>query len=77
MTMTVRAVYDGKVFRPEEPIELEPNTSVTITLETNGEDEKEPTSFLELARTLKLHGPPDWSERIEDYLYHGYNPENK
>ncbi len=29
----------------------------------------EPYSFLRFARSLKLDGPEDWSERIDDYLY--------
>ncbi len=29
----------------------------------------EPYSFLHYARSLKLDGPEDWSERIDDYLY--------
>ena len=26
-------------------------------------------SFLQTARALKLDGPPDWSARLEEYLY--------
>ena len=26
-------------------------------------------SFLRTARSLPVEGPPDWSERIDDYLY--------
>ncbi|HET6976731.1 MAG TPA: hypothetical protein VFI24_10440 [Pyrinomonadaceae bacterium] len=29
-------------------------------------------SFLRVARSLKLDGPPDWSSRLDDYLY-GHN----
>ncbi len=33
--------------------------------------EREPTSFLQVARSLHLQGPADWSSRIDDYLYGG------
>jgi len=26
-------------------------------------------SFLQVARSLEVEGPPDWSENIDDYLY--------
>ena len=28
-----------------------------------------PGSFLDTALTLRLEGPPDWSENLDDYLY--------
>jgi hypothetical protein len=34
MAITVMAAYDGKVFRPDEPLALEPNTRVTLSIET-------------------------------------------
>jgi hypothetical protein len=33
MTKTLGAIYDGKSFNPDEPVDLEPNTHVTITIE--------------------------------------------
>jgi predicted DNA-binding antitoxin AbrB/MazE fold protein len=69
MTITLEAIYDGEVLRPIGPIDLEPNTRVIITFEANGVKEKETRSFLQTARSLNLEGPPDWSEKIEDYLY--------
>lgn len=68
MTKTLGAVYDGKVLLPEEPLDLQPNTRVRITLETESTPGAEPYSFLDTAQSLRLDGPPDWSERIEDYL---------
>ena len=68
MTKTLDAVYDGKVLRPEEPLDLQPNTRVRITLETESAPDAEPYSFLDTAQSFRLDGPPDWSERIEDYL---------
>jgi hypothetical protein len=68
MTKTLDAVYDGKVLLPEEPLDLQPNTRVRITLETETAPHARAYSFLDTAQSLHLDGPPDWSERIEDYL---------
>jgi predicted DNA-binding antitoxin AbrB/MazE fold protein len=32
MSNTIEAVFDGKVFRPEQTVELKPNTRVEITV---------------------------------------------
>ena len=69
MTKTLEAVFDGEVFRPDEPLDLAPDTCVRITIETSNELETQPASFLKTARSLNLEGPSDWSERFEDYLY--------
>ncbi len=69
MTTTLAATYDGEVLRLDEPIELEPNTRVHITIETTKPIVKRRLSFLRTASSLNLQGPPDWSARLEDYLY--------
>ena len=69
MSQTLDATFDGNVFRPDQPIELEPNTRVRITIEPNTTAEKNRESFLRVARSLKLDGPRDWSTRLDDYLY--------
>ena len=67
---TVEAVYDGEVLRPKEPVDLEPNTRVRITIETLTLTAlKAGPSFLRTAQSLQLDGPPDWSDRIDEYLY--------
>jgi predicted DNA-binding antitoxin AbrB/MazE fold protein len=68
MVKTLDAVFDGTVLRPVEPLTLEPNTRVRITIETEAEEPR-PASFLQTARSLQLEGPPDWSENIDEYLY--------
>ncbi len=68
MPKIVEAVFDGEVLRPVEPVELEPNTRVRITLEVMGEAVGKPASFLQTARSLKLEGPTDWSARLDEYL---------
>jgi predicted DNA-binding antitoxin AbrB/MazE fold protein len=69
MSKTLEAVFDGEVLRPDEPIELEPNTRVRLTIESVNAPERQPKSFLQTARSLNLQGPSDWSERLDEYLY--------
>ncbi len=71
MSQTLEAIFDGEVLRPAEPIELEPNTRVRITIEEQAAARPEAKSFLRTARSLNLQGPRDWSARIDDYLYGG------
>jgi hypothetical protein len=69
MTKTLQAVFDGQVLRPEEPLDLKPNTPVRITIDTGTGKKSQEQSFLQAARDLRLEGPADWSSRIEEYLY--------
>ena len=69
MSKTIEAVYDGEVLRPDEPLELQPNTRVRLTIDKLATETHGPRSFLRTARSLNLQGPSDWSERIEEYLY--------
>ncbi|MGA9993847.1 MAG: antitoxin family protein [Pyrinomonadaceae bacterium] len=71
MSQTLGAIFDGEVLRPDEPISLEPNTHVRITIELAEDIEGKSKSFLDTALALKLEGPSDWSEKFDDYLYHG------
>ena len=66
MTKTLHATFDGEVLRPEEPVPLAPNTRVRITIL---DIEDQPRSVLDVAQSLNLEGPPDWSERFDEYLY--------
>ena len=69
MSQTLNATFDGAVFKPDQPIELEPNTRVRITVESVSPAEKRSDSFLNVARSLNLEGPSDWSSRLDEYLY--------
>jgi predicted DNA-binding antitoxin AbrB/MazE fold protein len=71
MGKRIQAVYDGAVLRPAEPLTLEPNTEVWVTIEDAPPAEEATASFLKTARALNLEGPADWSARLEDYLYGG------
>ncbi|MDQ3429330.1 MAG: hypothetical protein M3479_05240 [Actinomycetota bacterium] len=70
MSETLYATFDGEFLRPDRPVALKPNTRVRLTIE-DAETEEAPakSSFLRTARGLRLEGPDDWSERLEDHLY--------
>lgn len=40
MTKTLRAVFDGAVLRPDEPVDLKPNTRYVVTIEREEEGEE-------------------------------------
>jgi len=40
MTKTLEATYDGETLRPDEPLDLKPNTRVRVTIEMPVESEK-------------------------------------
>jgi len=69
MVVTIDAVFDGKAFQPVQPIRLPPNTRVQIAV--TAEDDLAAPSFLDVAESLALEGPPDWSVQLDDYLYGG------
>jgi len=63
-------MYDGKSLLLDNPLKLKPNTRVLVRIETVVETMNKKRSFLKTARSLNLDGPKDWSERLDDYLYH-------
>ena len=69
MTQTIEAIFDGTVIRPDQPLALTVNTRVRVTIEPILEIPHPRHSFLNKAREVKIKGPPDWSARIDDYLY--------
>jgi predicted DNA-binding antitoxin AbrB/MazE fold protein len=81
MTTIIEATYDGAVFRPSQPVALEPNTTVKLIVEAatqpnsagsaTDDDPKlgEPYSFLKVLRSIRIEGPPDWSANVDKYLY--------
>ena len=77
MTKTLEATFDGAVFRPDGPVELQPDTRVEITVTVKSPPEQKAKSFLQVARLLQLTGPADWSERVDEYLYGGAKPDGK
>jgi predicted DNA-binding antitoxin AbrB/MazE fold protein len=69
VSQIIEAVFDGTVLRPEEPLKLEEGTRVRITIEVVPPGEANRPSFLRVARSLQLEGPPDWSANLDHYLY--------
>lgn len=69
MVVTVDAVFDGQVFLPVQPVRLPANTRVQIAV--TADEPLPPVSFLDVAESLALDGPPDWSLQLDEYLYGG------
>ncbi|MBW3572528.1 MAG: hypothetical protein KY467_15610 [Gemmatimonadetes bacterium] len=69
MRKTFYAVFDGAAFRPDQPLQIAPQTRVRLTIETEQVEKRSARSFLDIAEGLNLDGPPDWSSRVDDYLY--------
>lgn len=73
MVKTIEAFFDGRVLLPDEPLELEPNTRVEITIKSQKRrrKKKKAVSFLDVASSLNLDGPPDFSANLDHYLNKG------
>ena len=69
MLNSIDALFDGKVFHPEQPVTLKANTRVRIIIDNKSDGNNETCSFLETAESLQLDGPADWSANIDKYLY--------
>ncbi|HSN87733.1 MAG TPA: antitoxin AF2212-like protein [Thermoanaerobaculia bacterium] len=52
MTKTLEAMFDGEVLRPDEPLEMDPNTRVRITLEIKDRKRLSPEEILTLATSV-------------------------
>jgi hypothetical protein len=76
MELTFEATFDGQVFRPDKPINLEPNTKVKIVVEESKEKGK-PYCFLDYAMSIDLDAPPDFSINLDDYLYGGKSSDDE
>ena len=73
MTTSIKAVYEGGVFRPKEPVDLEEKTEVDVLIPTKvEEDDEDPTGWKtadELIGFIK-QGPKGPIGRDHDkYLY--------
>jgi len=69
MIRTVRGVLERPtVLRLDEPVELPLNVSVEVTIRERSPAEPRASTFLQLAQTLQVEGPADFSERWEEYV---------
>ena len=72
MEKILDATFDGEVFMPDEPIDLEPNTKVKLKLIVKKSKKSgKPYSALEYMASLNLDDPPDFAANIDEYLYGG------
>jgi hypothetical protein len=70
MLQELEAIFDGTALQPVVPLNLAAGTRVLIIVESVLPNEvKPPKTFLKTAQSLKLQGDPDWSEKIDQYLY--------
>ena len=74
MIWTVIGTWDGSNFLLDEPLPLEPGTRAVISVKPLAEgsasaDSAEPVSFIDVALSMDLDGPSDWSARVDHYLY--------
>jgi hypothetical protein len=69
MSRTATVFFDGTVFRPEKPLEIEPNRRYLITVEEvpTAEKTEDAWSVLEqLAGTVEA--PVDWAAQHDHYI---------
>ncbi len=71
MTTTVYAIFDGRVFKPEERLDLTPNQRYLIRVEQAQKSRKKQKNHVLqriLTRATDL-GIPDLAEQHDHYLY--------
>ncbi len=78
MSLTIKATFDGKVFHPDEKVDLEPNTKVKLELVVKKKPKKgKPYSFIDYALSIDIDAPPDFANNLDDYLYGGKSLEDE
>lgn len=70
MSQTLTAVFDGDVFRPDSPLNLEPNRRYVITIQSVEQPAITENAWDVLeAMTGTVEAPSDWSSEHDHYLY--------
>jgi predicted DNA-binding antitoxin AbrB/MazE fold protein len=74
MAITVAAVYEDGVLKPEVPLDLKDKSKVTVTIEAPQgpkADDDDPTGWkaIDALRGIGKAVVPDVSTRHDDYLY--------
>ncbi len=73
--VAIRGHFDGKVFVPDEPVDLPRNQSVVLHVEPTGEIRQQATEpagdFFQVLTSLTgtVEAPADWSAEHDHYLY--------
>jgi hypothetical protein len=70
MSTTITAKFDGKVFLPESPVDLKPQTRYVLRVEQElpATEEKDGWEVIE-SLIGSVQGPPDLSLNHDHYLY--------
>jgi len=71
MTTDIYAVYDGNVFKPEEPLKLKPNQRYRIRIELEKKSNKKRTwrVLQRISSRAQDLGISDLAEQHDHYLY--------
>jgi hypothetical protein len=69
MSKTLHVIFDGKVLRPEGPVDLEPNAHYVVTIEREEQSGTQDLWNVLGSLTGKVEGPEDWSQEHDHYLY--------
>lgn len=70
MSEAFTVVFDGDVFRPDSPPNLEPNTRYIITIQPANQPVTEGNAWDVLEEmTGTIEAPSDWSVEHDHYLY--------
>lgn len=68
-TKILHVHFDGKVLRPDEPVDLKTNVRYRITIEDEDSSSKQSIWEVLSEYSGKIDGPEDWSEEHDHYLY--------
>lgn len=70
--MTVKAIYENGVFKPQEPVNLEEHTEVEVLIPSPSEpDAEDPTGWKAAEALIGFikDAPADMAEHHDHYLY--------
>ena len=70
--MTVKAIYENGVFKPQEPIHLKEHTEVEVLIPPAAQPDSDDTTGWKAAEGLIgfiEDAPPDMAEHHDSYLY--------
>lgn len=67
--LSVRAHFDGKQIRLDEPVKLKPDARLLITVLSEEKPENKTLFELLDAPIGSIEGPEDWSINHDHYLY--------
>jgi hypothetical protein len=73
MTIVLKAIYAESVFRPKEPVHLQPGTEVQVLVPTQPAADDDPTGWTAAEALIGFidNAPVDVAEH-HDYYLHGW-----